>query len=95
VFSAVQQSGVPHFAVTEQSEWPRALAELFGPKPLDCAIFPIRVFDDVAAFLYADRMGEPMHYEDFALIARAAASAASILSRFLVPSAPRDSRVGS
>ena len=95
VFSAVQQSGVPHFAVTERSEWPRALADLFGPKPLDCAIFPIRVSDGVAAFLYADRMGEPMHYEDFALIARAAASAAGVLSRFLLPSTPPGSRVGS
>lgn len=95
VFSAVQQSGVPHFAVTERAEWPRALADLFGPKPLDCAIFPVRVLDSVAAFLYADRLGEPMQYEDFALIARAAANAAGVLSRFLIPESAPDPTVGS
>ena len=84
IFSAVQESGVPHFGAIDKSEWPRALEELFGRVPPDCAIFPIRVLDSVAAFLYADRAGAPMHYEDFAMVARATASAASVLSRFVL-----------
>ncbi len=84
IFSAVQESGVPHFGAIDKSEWPRALEELFGRVPPDCAVFPIRVLDAVAAFLYADRAGAPMHYEDFAMVARATASAASVLSRFVL-----------
>jgi hypothetical protein len=42
------------------------------------------VGDDIAAFLYADRLGHPMQYEDFARIARTAASAAGVLARFLL-----------
>jgi hypothetical protein len=34
--------------------------------------------------LYADRLGEEMPFEDFALVARGAASAANLLSRFLM-----------
>jgi len=84
IFSAVQESGVPHFGATDRSEWPRGFAQRFGGAPLDCAIFPIRVMDGTAAFLYADRLGSPMKYEDFALIARASATAAGMLSRFLL-----------
>ncbi|MEP6801937.1 MAG: hypothetical protein ABJC07_08375 [Acidobacteriota bacterium] len=84
IFSAVLESGVPHFGAINKSEWPRALEELFGRVPPDCAVFPIRVLDAVAAFLYADRAGAPMHYEDFAMVARATASAASVLSRFVL-----------
>jgi len=84
IFSAVQESGVPHFGATDRSEWPRGFAQRFGGTPLDCAIFPIRVLDGTAAFLYADRLGSPMKYEDFALIARASATAAGMLSRFLL-----------
>jgi hypothetical protein len=83
VFAAILAAGVPHFGPVERSEWPAALGSVLGKTPPDCAIFPIRVFDDVAAFLYADRAGQPMQYTDFALIARAAASTANILSRFL------------
>jgi hypothetical protein len=86
VFSSVQQSGVPHFGAIDRAEWPRGLAALFGTAPPDCAIFPIRLLDGVAAFLYADRLGGPMQYEDFAIVARAAASAANVLSRFLLRS---------
>jgi hypothetical protein len=86
VFSSVQQSGVPHFGAIDRAEWPRGLAVLFGAAPPDCAIFPIRLLDGVAAFLYADRLGGPMQYEDFAIVARAAASAANVLSRFLLRS---------
>ena len=84
IFSAVQESGVPHFGATDRAEWPRGFAQRFGGAPLDCAIFPIRVMDGTAAFLYADRLGSPMKYEDFALIARASATAAGMLSRFLL-----------
>jgi len=83
VFAAILAAGVPHFGPVERSDWPAALGSVLGKNPPDCAIFPIRVFDDVAAFLYADRAGQPMQYTDFALIARAAASTANILSRFL------------
>lgn len=92
VFTSVQESGIPHFGSIDRAEWPRALAALFGPTPPDCAVFPIRLLDGVAAFLYADRLAGPMQYEDFAVIARAAASAAGVLSRFLLrsdrPSSP-------
>jgi len=84
VFSAVQESGIPHFGAVDRSEWPRSMAALLGAAAPDCAIFPIRILDGVAAFLYADRMGLPMQYEDFAVVARAAASAANVLSRFLL-----------
>ncbi|MCA1580049.1 MAG: hypothetical protein LC796_01405 [Acidobacteria bacterium] len=91
IFSAVHESGVPHFGAIDRSEWPRAFEELFGRVPPDCAIFPIRVLDSVAAFLYADRAGAPMHYEDFAMVARATASAASVLSRFVLQPERRSS----
>jgi hypothetical protein len=86
VFSSVQESGIPHFGAIDRAEWPGALAAIFGAAPPDCAIFPIRLLDGVAAFLYADRLGGPMQYEDFAIVARAAASAANVLSRFLLRS---------
>ncbi|MEP6769841.1 MAG: hypothetical protein ABJC61_14305 [Acidobacteriota bacterium] len=91
IFSAIHESGVPHFGAMDRSEWPRAFEELFGRVPPDCAIFPIRVLDSVAAFLYADRAGAPMHYEDFAMVARATASAASVLSRFVLQPERRSS----
>ena len=91
IFSAIHESGVPHFGAIERSEWPRAFEDLFGRVPPDCAIFPIRVLDSVAAFLYADRAGAPMHYEDFAMVARATASAASVLSRFVLQPERRSS----
>jgi type II secretion system (T2SS) protein E len=84
VFTMVEKTGVPHFGPVEESEWPPALGNLLGVRPPECAIFPIRILDSVAAFLYADRLGRPMQYPDFALIARAAASTANILARFLL-----------
>lgn len=84
VFSSVQQSSIPHFGAIDRAEWPGSLSALFGSTPPDCAIFPIRMLDGVAAFLYADRLGRPMQYEDFAVIARTAASAANVMSRFLL-----------
>lgn len=84
VFSAVRASGVPHFGPLEWVQWPKALADSLGEKAPDCAVFPIRILDGIAAFLYADRLGEPMHYEDFAVIARAAAATANSLARFLL-----------
>lgn len=91
IFSSVQESGVPHFGSVDPAEWPRNLVAIFGAAPPDCAIFPIRILDGVAAFLYADRLGAPMQYEDFAIVARASASAANVLSRFLL----RSDRAGS
>jgi hypothetical protein len=86
VLSSVEQSGIPHFGSIDPAEWPRAFADLFGAAPPECAIFPIRILDGIAAFLYADRLGAPMQYEDFAIVARAAASAANVFSRFLLRS---------
>jgi hypothetical protein len=84
IFATVRESGVPHFGPVHQEEWTAALRAVLGNVAPDCAVFPIRVGDDVAAFLYADRFGEPMQYEDFAKVARAAASAAGVLARFLL-----------
>jgi hypothetical protein len=50
-----------------------------------CAVFPIRMLDSVAGILYADRLGEPMPDEDFAILADAAETTASLLSKFLLP----------
>lgn len=84
VFTLVAESGAPHFGVLGSERWPRTFRVLFGPKPPDCAIFPIRVLDGLAALLYADRLGKAMPYEDFALVARAAGVTANVLSRFLL-----------
>lgn len=81
VFAHVERSGVPHFGTLDRELWPPAFADLFGPAPPECAVFPIRILEGVAAFLYADRLGQPMAYEDFALIARAAAWTSSALSQ--------------
>jgi hypothetical protein len=82
IFSVIQETGTPHYGPLEKEEWPRALAAVLGAKAPECAIFPIRVFDSVAGFLYADRMGSAMQYDDFARMARSAATAANVLSRF-------------
>jgi hypothetical protein len=84
VFASVRDSGAPHFGPVDPEEWTPALKAVLGKTPPECAVFPIRVGDDVAAFLYADRLGEAMPYEDFAKVARAAASAAGVLARFLL-----------
>ena len=85
VFSSVRRTGVPHFGPLDATEWPKELADLFGRTPPECAVFPIRVLEGVAAFLYADRLGEPMRHEDFALVARSAAQASRLFSLFLRP----------
>jgi hypothetical protein len=41
------------------------------------------VLDTVAGLLYADHLGLPLPSGDFAVLARGAASAASVLSEFL------------
>lgn len=84
VFASILASGVPHFGPLEQIQWPPELAERLGERAPDCAVFPIRILDGIAAFLYADRLGAPMHYEDFAIVARASAATANALSRFLL-----------
>jgi len=83
LFAGVAESGVPHFGPVARAHWPGALRDLLGVSPVDCAVFPVRVLDGVAAFLYADRLGEPMRSEDFPAIASAATSASNVLSRFL------------
>ena len=77
---------MPHFGAIDRVRVAARLSPRSSARtPPDCAIFPIRVLDGIAAFLYADRLGSPMQYEDFALIARAAAAtAAGVLSRFLL-----------
>jgi hypothetical protein len=84
LFARVAESGVPHFGRVGREDWPRALRDLLGASPLNCAVFPVRVLNGVAAFLYADRLGEPMRPEDFEAIWRAASSASNVLSRFLL-----------
>src|SRR5262249_3281374 len=84
VFSEVRATGVPHFGPLEPTQWPKALAAVLGGREPDCAVFPIRILDGIAAFLYADRLGDPLHYEDFAVIARASAATANALARFLL-----------
>lgn len=84
VFASILASGVPHFGPLEQVHWPPQLAQSLGEKAPDCAVFPIRVLEGIAAFLYVDRLGAPMHYEDFAIVARAAAATANAFARFLL-----------
>jgi hypothetical protein len=84
VFTTVRDSGSPHFGPVEGDDWTPALGAALGSTAPDCAVFPIRVGDDVVAFLYADRVGEALQYDDFAKAARAAASAAGVLGRFLL-----------
>lgn len=84
IFASVRDSKTPHFGAVEPDEWTPALRAVLGDSEPECAVFPIRVGDDIAAFLYADRLGQPMQYEDFARIARTAASAAGVLARFLL-----------
>jgi len=84
VFSEVRATSVPHFGPLEATQWPKGLASVLGERGPDCAVFPIRILDGIAAFLYADRLGEPLHYQDFAVIARASAATANALARFLL-----------
>ena len=75
---------MPHFGPLEPAQWPKSLAAFLGEREPDCAVFPIRILDGIAAFLYADRLGEALHYEDFAVVARASAATANALARFLL-----------
>ncbi len=84
VLAEVAKSGVPHFGPVEPERFPGALGGLIQPQAPPCAVFPIRVLDAVAALLYADRLGDALPYEDFAVLARAAASSANVLSHFLL-----------
>lgn len=79
LFTRVRESGAPHFGAVESDLWPEALAGLLGADPPDCAVFPIRLGEGVAGFLYADREGHPMPYEDFARLARSAAAISGLL----------------
>ena len=85
VLAEVAATGSPHFGPVHAEQYPGALPP--SGKDRSCAVFPIRVLDSVAGLLYADRLGEEMPFEDFAVVARGAASAASLLSRFLLPEA--------
>jgi len=82
-FRLVLRSGTPHFGPLERELWPRSFAKILGPVPPDCAIFPIRVGEEVAAFLYADRLGEPLADRDFGALAQTAVWAGKALSRIL------------
>jgi hypothetical protein len=81
VLAEVASSGAPHFGPIEATRLPRALSR--EKETPECAVFPIRILDSVAGLLYADRVGAPMPFEDFATLARGAASASNLLSRFL------------
>lgn len=84
VLADVAKTGVPHFGPVAPERFPQALRAVLGRDTCDCAVFPIGVLDTVAGLLYADRLGEPMPAEDFAGLARGAASAANLLSGFLL-----------
>lgn len=84
VLVEVAKSGVPHFGPVARERYPQALRAVLGRETCDCAVFPITVLDTVAGLLYADRLGEPMPSEDAAGLARGAASAANLLSGFLL-----------
>jgi type II secretion system (T2SS) protein E len=81
VLSEVAASGIPHFGPVDPERHPRELK--VSAEASECAVFPLRVLNSVAGLLYADRVGQPMAFEDFATLARGAASAASLLSQFL------------
>ena len=83
VIAEVAKSGVPHFGPVDPGRFPQALRGVLGRDTCECAIFPIRVLGAVAGLLYADRLGVPLPSEDFAALARGAASAASVLPEFL------------
>lgn len=84
VLTEVAKSGTPHFGPVDPAQFPRALRGVLGRDTCECAIFPIRVRDTVAGLLYADRLGVPLPSEDFAALARGAASTASVLPEFLL-----------
>jgi hypothetical protein len=84
VLAEVANSGVPHFGPVDRERFPQALRAVLKRDTCDCAVFPIAVLGSVAGLLYADRLGEPMPGEDFTGLARGAASAAELLSGFLL-----------
>lgn len=86
IFTHVERTGAPHFGPLEVELWPLGLAEVTGSKPPECAVFPVRVGDSIAAFLYADRLGQPMLYEDFGVLTRAAGALSTSLSLLLLNS---------
>jgi hypothetical protein len=53
IFSAVQESGVPHFGATDRAEWPRGFAQRFGSVPLALALLAAAC----ALLLYRKRAG--------------------------------------
>ena len=84
VLVEVAKTGVPHFGPVARERYPQALSAVLKRETSDCAVFPIAVLDTVAGLLYADRLGEPMPSEDVAGLAHGAASAADLLSGFLL-----------
>ncbi len=85
VLPEVARSGVPHFGPLRSERLSLALRGMLDREAPSCGVFPIRVLDAVAGVLYADRLGEPMPEEDFAVLADAAETAAKLLSKFLLP----------
>lgn len=71
IFQEVNRTDTPHFGPLDRSLWPRDFVLLLGPDPPPCAIFPVRGFQGVTAFLYADFLGAPVPREEFARIERA------------------------
>jgi hypothetical protein len=81
MFSRMLATGQRHRGPPEKALWPRALADLLGSHPPDCAVFPIRIGGRSAAFIYADRIDRPLQREDLARLERAAAAMGGGLSR--------------
>lgn len=85
VLPEVARSGMPHFGPLKPERLSLALRGMLDKEAPACAVFPIRILDSVAGILYADRLGEPMPDEDFAVLADAAETTANLLSKFLLP----------
>lgn len=89
VVPEVARTGVPHFGALKPQRLSLALRGMLEREAPGCAVFPIRVFDTVAGVLYADRLGDPMLEEDYAVLSDAADTTANLLSRFLLPNGAR------
>jgi hypothetical protein len=85
VFSQVARSGMGHFGPLSPALWPPELEPLLGASPPPCAVFPVRTARGLSGFLYADRAGATLLYEDFELATEAAVTVAQFFSDTFAP----------
>lgn len=79
VFTRVASSRLPHFGPLERADWPAEIEGLLAPTPPPCVLFPIPT-SPPAGFLYADRLGGVLLYEDFERLSRAASQIAALIA---------------